>query len=95
MNNFEKAIKLVQKIEANEKLKALELDGFVNGEIKGKAMKGVTKKEMYNIIENQIADFRRDYYYSEEKLLKTLADLRNVCGLMFLLIDNSKQFEEV
>jgi transcription initiation factor IIE alpha subunit len=57
MNKFEKAVNLQQKIESNKKLKALELDGFVNGEEKGKTMQGIDAERMYWIVKTQINDF--------------------------------------
>jgi hypothetical protein len=93
MNKFEKAIKYQMLIEGNEKLKALEIDGFVNGEERGKTMVDMTPERMFFIVQKQLRDL--GFSSTNEQKLKAIADLRNVAGLMFLLIDNPKALEEL
>jgi hypothetical protein len=98
MNKFTKALKLQQLIESNTKLKTLELDGFVNGVEKGKTM----NRNHINIIATitkQYDDFmisctkQGNPLNDDTLVLKALADLRNVAGLMFLFIENPKVFD--
>jgi hypothetical protein len=52
----------------------------------------MNQSRIWGIVEQQFDDLASAKTNSEK--LKALADLRNVAGLMFLLIDNPKAFEE-
>ncbi len=84
--------KLLTLIDTNSHLKNLELQGFLNGDKKGKTMRNMNQSRIWGIVEQQFDDLASAKTNSEK--LKALADLRNVAGLMFLLIDNPKAFEE-
>lgn len=86
--------KLHYQIVANSELYDLEREGFIRGEKKGKTM-NVAPFVIYQSLNKQIDDFKEAWYRFRlnrndiktiMELKRTIADLRNVSGCMFLLV---------
>ncbi len=78
--------KLLQQIRYNSELFQLEDDGFLRGDKKGKTI-DVGEGELFCSLVKQWTDFL-DAWNDKDDLavLKTLADLRNNAGTLFLKI---------
>jgi hypothetical protein len=82
------------QIRDNLKLRELENKGFQVGEKNGKTMKNMGQEDMIDATLKQYQDLCYAFGdCNKEGMLKALADLRNVAGLMFLRIENPKAFE--
>ena len=85
-------LKIWHKIQANNNLEALEKAGLARGDEKGKRP-DVPIETIHNSLKKQFFDFEIEYRKYEGNTLKlkqTLADLRNVVGIMFLSLDGER-----
>ena len=74
-------------ITINKELKALEIEGFVRGLRKGKTMNVTLDKIVLESLHKQYLDFLKAYgSQDKDEMKRTLADLRNVAGCVFLKI---------
>jgi len=87
-----KGLELHRKISENEELIGLEMNGFIEGEKRGKTM-DVSLEELARSLEKQYRDWRKAYYNKQlwkdgvYQMKKTLADLINVAGCVFIKIE--------
>jgi hypothetical protein len=78
--------KLLQQIRDNKELLDLEEAGFLRGDKKGKTM-GVSESKLYYSLVKQWTDFLNAWNSKDDlAVLKTLADLRNNAGTLFLKV---------
>lgn len=82
------------KIRDNLKLRELENEGFKRGEERGKTM-NIYEADILLSLEKQFKDLKFGFLLkTDAQRLKELADIRNVAGLLFLLIENPEAFEK-
>lgn len=81
---------LWEEIRNNEKLQVLEKQGFKRGKRKGKTM-DVPLGAIYGGLEKQWRDLMNAYLCCDNvgKVMRCIADLRNVAGCLFLKLDPS------
>jgi len=83
-------------INNNPRLQTLEKEGFKRGEKEGKTM-NVSIETIFESLEKQWKDVveawdtHKDWKNAPDLLKTKLADLRNVCGCMFLKIEDEEK----
>lgn len=84
-------IELWKKIHEDHELEELEKEGFHRGSLKGKTM----DKPIGPIVDSlkkQWRDFLTAWYENDdEKIKRSLADLRNVAGCVFLKLKEKQE----
>lgn len=90
--NF-KAVEILTKIVQCTELHRLEADGFLRGERKGKRM-NVPWQDIVASLDKQYHDWLNAYAEGDPDAMKrTLADLRNLAGCVFLKIKEKEAKE--
>lgn len=90
------AAELLRKINENDELRSLELDGFIRGIRKGKTMDVDLSRLRYSL-RKQMGDYESkwiDHILGEatkDDLKRYVADIRNVAGIIFLKLCEKKE----
>jgi len=83
----EVASMLWEKYSENPELKELEIQGFLRGLERGKTM-DVPLQTLFTSLQKQHKDWLFAYFSKNiPEMKKTLADLRNVAGIVFLKLN--------
>lgn len=86
-----KGMKLFRRVRLNEELRLHEVAGFVRGAEKGKKM-NVQFHVVTKSLEKQWKDWQKARLSSDPYVIKkALADLRNVAGCAFLILQELEQ----
>lgn len=86
-----KSLELWEKINVNIEPEHLEKRGFIRGEQKGKNMSG-SMHDIHKGLLKQWHDYTKAYNDGDSKAIKrTLADLCNVAGCLFLKLQEKDE----